>query len=171
MLSAVGFGQDKRILACATMRGKRCPKHAALRFALVSKIRVLKGWFSPENGDCSLIEHLGRGMKVVYDVTLSPHFSHPTTSIMTEVLIVSRYILFQGNLLTTIFRHINPNFRKHTLFYRYGHRQDLGLYQTKQKSPGFKRPYTRLESVDGFQRLDNVALYTIREGKKIFVGL
>ena len=53
----------------------------------------------------------------------------------------------------------------------YGHRQDLGLYQTKQKSPGFKRPYTRLESVDGFQRLDNVALYTIREGKKIFVGL
>ena len=42
----------------------------------------------------------------------------------------------------------------------YGHRQDLGLYQTKQKSPGFKRPYTRLESVDGFQKLDIVALYT-----------
>ena len=42
----------------------------------------------------------------------------------------------------------------------YGHRGDLGLYQTKQKSPGFKRPYTRLESVDGFQKLDIVALYT-----------
>ena len=49
----------------------------------------------------------------------------------------------------------------------YGHRQDLGLYQTKQKSPGFKHPYTRLESVDGFQRLDTVELHTIREGKKI----
>ena len=61
--------QDKRILACATMRGKRCPKHAALRFALVSKIRVLKGWFSPENGDCSLIEHLGRGNRSSQYVT------------------------------------------------------------------------------------------------------
>ena len=40
----------------------------------------------------------------------------------------------------------------------YGHRQNLGLYQTKQKSPGFKRPYTRLESVDGFQKLDTVEM-------------
>ena len=40
----------------------------------------------------------------------------------------------------------------------YGHRQNLGLYQTKQKSPGFKRPYTRLESVDGFQKLDIVEM-------------
>ena len=42
----------------------------------------------------------------------------------------------------------------------YGHRGDLGKHQTKQKAPGFKSPYTRLESVDGFQKLDTVAMQT-----------
>ena len=40
----------------------------------------------------------------------------------------------------------------------YGHRQDLGLYQTKQTAPGFKSPYTRIEHVNGFQKLDTVAM-------------
>ena len=49
----------------------------------------------------------------------------------------------------------------------YGHRGDLGLYQTKEvvgsgknkrNVPGFKHPYTRIEGIDGFQKLDTVEL-------------
>ena len=40
----------------------------------------------------------------------------------------------------------------------YGHRGDLGDHQTKQTAPGFRHPYTRLERVDGFQKLDTVAM-------------
>ena len=49
----------------------------------------------------------------------------------------------------------------------YGHRGDLGDYQTKQKAPGFKRPYTRMEHSGGFQRLDTVEM-TTKKGQ--FIG-
>ena len=49
----------------------------------------------------------------------------------------------------------------------YGHRSDLGGYQTKQKAPGFKHPYQRVEHADGFQKLDIVEIQT-KNGK--FVG-
>ena len=35
----------------------------------------------------------------------------------------------------------------------YGHRGDLGPYQTKQTAPGFKRPYKRIEHAGGFRNL------------------
>lgn len=34
----------------------------------------------------------------------------------------------------------------------YGHRQDLGDFQTIQTAPGFKRPYTRVENCEGFRK-------------------
>ena len=40
----------------------------------------------------------------------------------------------------------------------YGHRGDLGKYQTKQTAPGFKRPYKRVENANGFQKLDIVEM-------------
>ena len=40
----------------------------------------------------------------------------------------------------------------------YGHRGDLGDYQTKQKAPGFKSSYTRIEHSGGFQKLDTVEM-------------
>ena len=40
----------------------------------------------------------------------------------------------------------------------YGHRGDLGDYQTKQKASGFKHPYMRVENADGFQKLDTVEM-------------
>ena len=40
----------------------------------------------------------------------------------------------------------------------YGHRSDLGNYQTVQTAPGFKRPYTRVENANGFQKLDTVTM-------------
>ena len=40
----------------------------------------------------------------------------------------------------------------------YGHRQDLGMYQTKQTAPGFKKPYRRIENVNGFSKLDIVEM-------------
>ncbi len=49
----------------------------------------------------------------------------------------------------------------------YGHRGDLGDYQTKQKAPGFKSPYKRIEHTGGFQKLDTVEIQT-KNGK--FVG-
>ena len=49
----------------------------------------------------------------------------------------------------------------------YGHRGDLGGFQTKQTAPGFKRPYTRVENDSGFQKLDHVQL-SKKSGK--FVG-
>ena len=49
----------------------------------------------------------------------------------------------------------------------YGHRQDLGKYQTIQTAPGFKRPYTRTEHAGGFQRLDIVEM---RTQKGMFIG-
>ena len=48
----------------------------------------------------------------------------------------------------------------------YGHRGDLGEYQTKQKAPGFKSPYTRIEHVNGFQKLDTVEMCK-RSGEKV----
>ena len=48
----------------------------------------------------------------------------------------------------------------------YGHRGDLGKYQTKQKTPGFKSPYTRIEHVNGFQKLDIVEMQT-KKGKVV----
>ena len=42
----------------------------------------------------------------------------------------------------------------------YGHRGNLGNYQTKQKAPGFKSPYTRIEHSGGFQKLDIVEMTT-----------
>jgi len=42
----------------------------------------------------------------------------------------------------------------------YGHRRNLGEYQTKQKAPGFKSPYTRIEHAGGFQKLDIVEITT-----------
>jgi len=42
----------------------------------------------------------------------------------------------------------------------YGHRRDLGEYQTKQKAPGFKHPYTRIENAEGFQKLDTIEMTT-----------
>ena len=42
----------------------------------------------------------------------------------------------------------------------YGHRGDLGDYQTKQKAPGFKSPYKRIEHSGGFQKLDTVEMMT-----------
>lgn len=50
----------------------------------------------------------------------------------------------------------------------YGHRRDLGDYQTVQTAPGFKRPYTRTMHAHGFQRLDMVEIRTAKKGK--FVG-
>lgn len=47
----------------------------------------------------------------------------------------------------------------------YGHRGGLGDYQTKQNAPGFKRPYTRTEHADGFQKLDHVEMLTSKRGK------
>ena len=49
----------------------------------------------------------------------------------------------------------------------YGHRGDLGDYQTKQKAPGFKNPYKRIEHNGGFQRLETVEM-TTKNGK--FIG-
>ena len=40
----------------------------------------------------------------------------------------------------------------------YGHRGNLGNYQTKQKAPGFKSPYKRIEHIGGFQKLDTVEM-------------
>ena len=48
----------------------------------------------------------------------------------------------------------------------YGHRQDLGNYQTKQTAPGFKSPYTRIEHAAGFQKLDTVEMRK-KNGKSI----
>ena len=48
----------------------------------------------------------------------------------------------------------------------YGHRQDLGDYQTKQTAPGFKHPYTRIEHANGFQKLDTVEMRK-RSGEKV----
>ena len=42
----------------------------------------------------------------------------------------------------------------------YGHRGNLGNYQTKQKAPGFKSPYKRIEHIGGFQKLDTVEMTT-----------
>ena len=42
----------------------------------------------------------------------------------------------------------------------YGHRRDLGSFQTKQKAPGFKSPYQRVENAGGFQKLDIVEMQT-----------
>lgn len=49
----------------------------------------------------------------------------------------------------------------------YGHRQDLGKYQTIQTAPGFKRPYIRTEHAGGFQKLDIVKMKT---KKGTFIG-
>ena len=49
----------------------------------------------------------------------------------------------------------------------YGHRGDLGDYQTKQKAPGFKSRYKRIEHSGGFQRLDTVEM-TTKNGQ--FIG-
>ena len=49
----------------------------------------------------------------------------------------------------------------------YGHRGDLGDYQTKQQAPGFKSPYKRIEHTGGFQKLDTVEMNT-KKGQ--FVG-
>ena len=48
----------------------------------------------------------------------------------------------------------------------YGHRGDLGDYQTKQKAPGFKRPYRRIEHCGGFQKLDTVEM-TTKTGRSV----
>lgn len=40
----------------------------------------------------------------------------------------------------------------------YGHRKDLGKFQTKQTAPGFKRSYTRTVKANSFQKLDIVKL-------------
>ena len=48
----------------------------------------------------------------------------------------------------------------------YGHRGDLGQYQTKQTAPGFKHPYKRIEHADGFQKLETVAMQT-KKGKVV----
>ena len=48
----------------------------------------------------------------------------------------------------------------------YGHRGDLGDYQTKQESPGFKNPYRRIEHSGGFQKLDTVEM-TTKKGRYI----
>ena len=42
----------------------------------------------------------------------------------------------------------------------YGHRRDLGSFQTKQTAPGFKSPYQRVENAGGFQKLDIVEMQT-----------
>lgn len=47
----------------------------------------------------------------------------------------------------------------------YGHRQDLGKFQTIQSASGFKRPYTRTEHANGFQKLDHVEMLT-KKGKR-----
>ena len=49
----------------------------------------------------------------------------------------------------------------------YGHRGDLGNYQTKQKAPGFKSPYKRIEHSGGFQKFDIVE---VRKGKGRHIG-
>ena len=49
----------------------------------------------------------------------------------------------------------------------YGHRGNLGDYQTKQKAPGFRSSYKRIEHSGGFQKLDTVEM-TNKNGK--FVG-
>ena len=49
----------------------------------------------------------------------------------------------------------------------YGHRGDLGRFQTIQTAPGFKRPYTRTETAGGFQKLDVVEIQT-KKGR--FIG-
>lgn len=49
----------------------------------------------------------------------------------------------------------------------YGHRQNLGDYQTIQTAPGFKRPYKRVVKSGEFQRLDTIEI-TTQKGK--FVG-
>lgn len=46
----------------------------------------------------------------------------------------------------------------------YGHRQNLGQFQTMQTAPGFKRPYTRTEHTNGFQKLDHVEMSTRKHG-------
>ena len=46
----------------------------------------------------------------------------------------------------------------------YGHRKDLGSFQTKQKAHGFKNPYKRIENSNGFQKLDMVEIET-KKGK------
>lgn len=48
----------------------------------------------------------------------------------------------------------------------YGHRGNLGDYQTKQKVPGFKSPYTRIEHAGGFQKLDTVEMIA-KKGKVV----
>ena len=48
----------------------------------------------------------------------------------------------------------------------YGHRGDLGDFQTVQTAPGFLRPYTRVEQCSGFAKLDIVVMQT-RKGKVV----
>ena len=48
----------------------------------------------------------------------------------------------------------------------YGHRGNLGDYQTKQNVPGFKSAYTRIEHAGGFQKLDTVEMMT-KKGKVV----
>ena len=46
----------------------------------------------------------------------------------------------------------------------YGHRRDLGDYQTFQTAPGFKREHKRIEHCNGFAKLDIVEIQT-RKGR------
>ena len=46
----------------------------------------------------------------------------------------------------------------------YGHRGDLGNFQTVQTAPGFLRPYKRIEHSNGFAKLDIVSIHT-RKGR------
>ena len=62
-----------------------------------------------------------------------------------------------------------PQFRQLVLAIHavgYGHRRNLGDYQTKQKAPGFKSPYTRIEHAGGFQKLDTVEMM-VKKGKVV----
>ena len=53
----------------------------------------------------------------------------------------------------------------------YGHRQDLGPYQTVMSGPRFKRPYKRVEQCAGFQRFDHVEMHKSGRKKGKFVGV
>ena len=49
----------------------------------------------------------------------------------------------------------------------YGHRRDLGPFQTIQTAPGFKRAYKRIEHCQGFAKFDMVEIQA-RKGR--FIG-
>ena len=117
MLRADGFGQDKRILACATMRGRKMPKALALTIRTRVLNKGLKEGFSPIISYCSNNEHFRERTNTLYHVTLHPHFliQQPQWRRRFSLFLATYFfrVIYQPLFLevsTPLFRSINSRF-------------------------------------------------------------